>query len=61
MKQVVPLSRRFAKWETSHPDRAATIARGQVLAERLEEEVCAAAGIRPDEVTRLPWLDGLLR
>ena len=60
-KEVVPLSRRFAKWESSHPDRAATIARGKVLAERLEEEVCAAAGITPDEVTRLPWVDGLLK
>jgi len=61
MKDVVPLSQRFAKWESSHPDRAATIARGKVLAERLEEQVCAAAGITPNQVARLPWLDGMLK
>ena len=60
MKDVVTLTRRFAKWETNHPERAATIARGRVLADRLEEEVCAAAGITPAEVTRLPWVDGFL-
>ena len=60
MKDVVPLTRRFAKWQTNHPERAATIARGRVLADRLEENVCAAAGITPTEVTRLAWIDGLL-
>jgi hypothetical protein len=59
MKDVVPMERRFAKWQTSHPERAATIARGRVLADRLEEHVCAAAGISPAEITRLPWVDGL--
>jgi hypothetical protein len=61
MKDVVPMARRFAKWQSSHPDRAATIARGRVLADRLEEHVCAEAGISPAEVTRLAWVDGLLK
>lgn len=61
MKDVVPLNRRFAKWQANKPERAATIARGRVLADRLEENVCAAAGITPAEVTRLPWVDGLLK
>jgi hypothetical protein len=60
MKDLVPLTRRFESWQASHPDRAATIARGRVLAERLEQEVCAAAGITPADVQRLPWVDGLL-
>lgn len=60
MKDVVPLTRRFAKWQANHPERAATIARGLALADRLEENVCAAAGITPTEVTRLQWVDGLL-
>jgi hypothetical protein len=60
MKNVVSLARRFDKWQTSHPERAPTIARGRVLADRLEERVCSAAGISPAEVTRLAWLDGLL-
>jgi putative nucleotidyltransferase with HDIG domain len=60
MKDVVPLTHRFAKWQANHPERAATIARGRVLADRLEENVCAAAGISPTDVTRLQWVDGLL-
>jgi hypothetical protein len=41
--------RRRAAW-----DRA-TLARVQQRAERLEADVCRAAGIRPDQVRRLRW------
>jgi HD superfamily phosphodiesterase len=52
-QDLVPMSERFAKWQQNHPERADEIARGQVLAERLEREVCAAAGVMPAEVQRL--------
>jgi hypothetical protein len=28
---------------------------------RLEAELCALAGVTPDEVERLPWVDAALR
>ena len=58
MQDLVPLGRRFATWQRKHPERAATIGRGRVLAERLEERVCADAGVAPSDVTRLAWTDG---
>jgi len=30
-------------------------------ADRLEQSVCEAAGIRPDQVRRLPWTSAALR
>jgi hypothetical protein len=35
-------------------DRA-TIERVWMRAQRLEEDVCRAAGVRPEDVERLPW------
>jgi hypothetical protein len=32
----------------------------QERARRLEQEICAAAGIAPEEVARLPWVDAAL-
>lgn len=52
---LVPMSERFAKWQASHPERADQILRGRVLATRLEQQICDAAGITPAEVERLAW------
>lgn len=49
---LVPMADRFAEWEARHPDRANVISSGRVLAAQLEQEVCAAAGLLPEEVGR---------
>jgi putative nucleotidyltransferase with HDIG domain len=54
-QQLVSMTDRFATWQSSHPERADEIIRGRVLAERLERQVCEAAGITPAQVERLPW------
>ena len=52
-----PMNTRFASWRRRYPagwDQAtATTVRAR--AERLEADVCRAAGVRPDEVRRLGW------
>lgn len=54
--ELVPMDERFATWETRHPERADQIARGRALADTLEQQVCAAAGITPADVERLAWV-----
>lgn len=53
---LVPLAERFAEWQDRHPERADQIARGRALADELERQVCAAAGVAPADVGRLAWV-----
>jgi len=51
---VVSLEERFNRWIERHGDSAGIRAARQ-RAEALERDVCAAAGIDPDDVQRIPW------
>jgi hypothetical protein len=63
-QRLGPMAARFAEWEGRFPpveggpagtwDRA-TLARVRARAQRLEQDICRAAGLRPDEVRRLAW------
>ena len=59
VQDVVSLDARFERWYRHHPE-------GQMLpvaqdrARLLELEICGAAGIAPEDVARLPWVDGAL-
>ena len=56
-QRLESMAARFASWRRRHPDRwdDATWRTVWARAERLEVEVCRAAGITPAEVRRLPW------
>jgi putative nucleotidyltransferase with HDIG domain len=56
-QRVVSLEQRFARWRRRHAEHAAELDRTQLLARQLEATLCAAVGIRPDEVERLRWVD----
>jgi predicted hydrolase (HD superfamily) len=59
-QRVVSLEQRFARWRRRHAEHAAALDRARVQAQRLETELCAAVGIRPEEVERLRWVDEAL-
>jgi putative nucleotidyltransferase with HDIG domain len=59
-QRVAPIDRRFARWFRNHPDFAAPLELARERAGLLEQEVCAAAGVRPDEVRRLRWVPNAL-
>jgi putative nucleotidyltransferase with HDIG domain len=54
------LDERFARWYQRHPERREALDVARTRARLLEEQVCAAAGVAPDEVDRLPWADAAL-
>jgi hypothetical protein len=56
MQDVVTLDQRFHRWEDRHRERAESIRTARGRAELLQRDVCAAAGLAPDEVQRLPWV-----
>jgi hypothetical protein len=64
-QRLEPMRARFASWASRYPDgpgwdptvRAAVAER----ALRLEADVCASAGVTPDDVRRLPWTGPALR
>jgi HD domain-containing protein len=56
-QRLESMDARFADWARRHPDTWSPVERRTVRerANRLEADVCRAAGIRPDEVRRLAW------
>jgi len=65
-QRLEPMADRFASWDRRFPDdrdgwTAATRADVRRRADRLEADVCRAAGVRPDEVGRLRWTGPALR
>jgi putative nucleotidyltransferase with HDIG domain len=59
-QRVVSLDQRFARWRDKHPDHAAALENAQRIAERLEELLCTAIGISPEDVERLSWVEEAL-
>jgi hypothetical protein len=62
-QRLESMDARFVEWTRRHgpgPDDA-TDRRVRARAERLEADVCRAAGVRPDEVGRLRWTGPALR
>jgi putative nucleotidyltransferase with HDIG domain len=56
-QRLVTLDARFARWRRRHPVRWSddAVAEVRLRAGQLETAVCEAAGIRPEDVRRLPW------
>ena len=59
-QRLVSLAERFADWEARSPEHRRPLEIARARAERLEREVCAAAGIAPDEVRRARWVAPLV-
>lgn len=55
-QRVESMAARFADWERRYPEYRDGLERARARAERLEQEVCRAAGLSPNEVSRLPWV-----
>jgi len=53
-QDVVSLDERFHRWVKRHGDTA-EIRLARERAQALETDICAAAGINPDDVQRTPW------
>jgi putative nucleotidyltransferase with HDIG domain len=62
-QRLVTLDARFGTWRRRHPVRwnDDVVAEVRRRAGRLEATVCEAAGVRPDEVRRLPWTASAFR
>jgi HD superfamily phosphodiesterase len=62
-QRLESMADRFASWDRRYPGAWSEEQRRAVRtrAVRLEADVCRAAGVRPDEVRRLPWTGGALR
>jgi hypothetical protein len=54
--RLVSLDRRFGRWAQRYPD----VLRARSRADRLEQDMCSAAGIVPDQVRRLRWVSDAL-
>jgi len=59
-QEVLSLDERFAKWHDHYPD-SPPLDEAHERARRLEQEICALAGVRPEEVMRLAWVDEAMR
>ncbi len=60
LQEVVSLDVRFERWYRRHPE-SDMLALAHERALLLERDVCAAAGIQPDEIERLFWVEAALR
>jgi hypothetical protein len=62
-QRLESMDARFAGWARRHPDKWTVAERRTVRqrADRLEADVCRAAGIRPDDVRRLAWTGAAFR
>ncbi len=56
LQDLVSLDQRFDRWKTRFP-KSSTNSIARERARLLEQEVCAAAGIKPSGVERLSWVD----
>lgn len=62
-RRLESMDARFGSWRRRYPDAwdAATERQVRTRANRLEADVCRAAGIEPGQVRRLPWTGAALR
>jgi hypothetical protein len=58
-QDVISLDERFAKWHADYPD-SPKLDLAHERARRLENEVCGLAGVRPEDVGRLSWVEDQL-
>jgi putative nucleotidyltransferase with HDIG domain len=59
-EDIVSLDKRFERWHRRFGDDP-MLPIAQERFRRLEAELCAMAGVAPDEVERLPWVDAALQ
>ncbi len=55
-QRLEPIGARFAGWAHRHPEYRESLERARPRADRLEREVCRAAGVTAEEVSRLAWV-----
>jgi putative nucleotidyltransferase with HDIG domain len=60
LQDIVSLDERFARWFKRYPNSPIEPIAYERY-QRLERELCAMAGVAPDEVERLPWVDAALQ
>jgi HD superfamily phosphodiesterase len=60
LQELVSLDKRFERWYRRYQDDPRTAVAHERF-RRLEAELCALAGVAPDAVERLPWVDAALR
>lgn len=62
-QRLESMAERFASWERRYPDGWDAERRREVRAraEALEDAVCGALAIRPDDVRRFPWTSAAFR
>lgn len=62
-QRLESLADRFASWDRRYPDAWTRLQRraARARAERLEQEVCRAAGVDPTAVRRLAWTGAAFR
>lgn len=59
-QRLMPLDGRIKDMARRHPEHRDALAFARPRAQRLEREICAAAGIRPEEVRRQRWVSRAL-
>jgi putative nucleotidyltransferase with HDIG domain len=60
LQDIVSLDERFERWFKRYPDSPIEPIAYERF-QRLERELCEMAGVTPDEVERLPWVEAALR
>lgn len=60
LQDIVSLDERFERWFKRYPDSPIEPIAYERF-QRLERELCDMAGVKPDKVKRLPWVDAALR
>ena len=60
LQDVVSLDERFDRWFKRYPDNPMEPIASERF-RRLERERCDMAGVKPDKVKRLPWVDAAMR
>ena len=60
LQEVVSLDERFARWYRRYP-ASEMLPLTHERARLLERDVCDAAGMAPEELQRLPWVEAALR
>lgn len=59
-QDLVTLTDRFARWHERYPE-SPKLDEAELRAQRLEREMCELAGIEPNEVSRLEWVEEAMR
>lgn len=55
-QRLQPMGMRFRRWKRRHPELGSSLKSSRKRAGLLEAEICAAAGITPEQVRRLRWV-----